>query len=147
MKAQTSWVLVADGAQARIFVNLGPNRGLTVLAGGTFSADSAPSGDLDADRPGRSFDSGGDGRHAMEPHTDPHRHAKDQFARELTDYLAQQADQFDRLVLVAAPVTLGDIRAHLSASVGGKVIGAVDKDLVHASPDELAPHLDGILLV
>ena len=48
----------------------------------------------------------------MEPPTDPQRYAKYEFARELAERLeeAVHAHRFERLVLVAAPKTLGDLR-------------------------------------
>lgn len=149
MKPIKTWILVADGAQARFFLNDGPGRGLTELTGEALRNDLKPSRDIDADRPGRAFDSGGQGRHAMEPPTDSKRHAKRVFAARIADKLrkARNAGAFDRIVLVAAPTTLGDLRAELSKDVLALLHGELAKDLTHLKPHELRGHLGDMLAV
>jgi protein required for attachment to host cells len=87
MRKTITWVVVADGARARLLVNEGPGKGLDELPDGEMAAEHAPSRDIQADRPGRTFDSAGEGRHAKEPPTDPHRDAKRRFAREVAGRL------------------------------------------------------------
>jgi protein required for attachment to host cells len=77
--------------------------------------------DLSADRPGRSFDSHGQGRHAMEPETDAKRHEAEVFAKQVADRIerARIEDEFDELVLIAAPEFLGLLRKSLSTTTDG----------------------------
>ena len=125
----TTWVLIADGAKARVlaqqknFAQLKP-----AFEQEEFTGTRAQSREIASDRPGRSFDSGGQGRHAMEPPTDPQRYAKYEFARELAERLeeAVHAHRFDKLVLVAAPKTLGDLRELLPDPVKTKVVADID---------------------
>lgn len=149
MKPITTWILVADGARARIFVNEGPGRGITELA--EYSSDKAKlrTRDINADRPGRTFDAAGHGRHAMEPPTDPQRHAKRAFAAMLADELKASLGKhvFDRLVVVAAPVTLGDLRKEFDKEVLDRVHGEIDKDLTKARRDEIAKQLEAVLAI
>ncbi len=149
MKPVTTWILLADGTRARIVCNTGPGKGLQEVRGMEFEGSNSRSGDLMADRPGRTFDSAGAHRHAMEPHSDPQREAKRSFAAELVarlqDELQDQA--FDRLVLVAAPATLGDIRKALPKPLLAVVHGEVAKDLVHIPNQELGDHLADVLAV
>lgn len=147
MKPIKTWIIVADGSGMRVFVNDGPGHGLSEVAGKARKTDPKPSGDIDADKPGRSFDSKGRGRHAMEPPTDSSRHAKRVFASEIADALEkeQRAKAFDRLVLVAAPSMLGDLRAALPESVQKAIYHELAKDLTHLNERDLAGHLDDIL--
>ncbi|MGH6943019.1 MAG: host attachment protein, partial [Geminicoccaceae bacterium] len=103
--------------------------------------------EIASDRPGRSFDSAGQGRHAMEPPTDPQRYAKYAFARELAHRLeeAVHAHRFDRLVVVAAPRTLGDLRDLLPDAVKAKIVAEIDKDLTQVPVHDLSRHLDDVL--
>ena len=108
MKPIRTWVLIADAARARVFERRGKGTGLTVVSDMAFDAELAPSHMLGTDRPGRSFESIGSIRHAMESSSDPHREQKRQFARRIAHAVEerQAASSFDRLVLVAPAVTM-----------------------------------------
>lgn len=149
MKPVTTWILLADGTRARIVCNTGPGKGLQEVKGMEFEGDNLRSGDIMADRPGRTFDSAGSNRHAMEPHSDPQREAKRSFAAEIVAELQEQlqARSFDRLVLVAAPATLGDIRKILPKSLLAVVHGEIPKNLVQVPNNELDSHLSDVLAV
>lgn len=136
-----TWVLVADGAVARVFANDGPGKGLTALAGKEWTADLPHGGkDVWSDRPGRSFESADSSRHSMEPTSDPKRMAKERFIAEVVDTIAKSAQQgaFDRLVVVAEPRTLGVMRDHMPDNVRHKVHAELAKDLTKFTADELA---------
>ena len=149
MKPTRTWVLIADGARARILENYGPGHGLRAVDGLTFSTDHAATHDLVTDRQGRSFSSHGPGRSAIEPHSDPHRDLKAKFAHHLAVILAQGLEQraYDRLVIVATPVTLGDLRAALSDPVRAKVVGEVAQDLTKLPNNEVGTRLRDVLMV
>lgn len=149
MKPVKTWILLADGTRARIVCNTGPGKGLQEVAGMEFEGDNFRSGDVLADRPGRTFDSAGSNRHAMEPHSDPQREAKRSFAADMVAELQRQlqAQSFDRLVLVAAPATLGDIRKILPKPLLAVVYGEISKNLVQVPNDELGGHLSKVLAV
>ena len=140
---------MADGAHARVYVNTGPNQGIAEVEKYARDLDLKPSRDIDADRPGRTFDSGGEGRHAMEPPTDAKRHAKQEFHREVAADIeaALKAGEFDRLVIVAAPATLGDLRQEFSKAVSEKIHGELAKNLIQADQGELQEQLGAVLAV
>lgn len=147
MKAVTTWILVANGAQARIFCHDGSARPLRIITE-ISDADAVSRTDkTDTDRPGRSFDSAGAGRHAMEPSSDAQALAKSAFAKQLCDHLASDFSKgkFERLVIVAAPAMLGNIRAALPKNV--TAYGELAKDLTHIPPADIASHLSDILAV
>lgn len=149
MKATRSWIVVADGARARILENTGPGKGLTALPDQEMHQSHVPTRDINADRPGRSHDRMGPQRHAMEPPSDAHREDKRRFAEELAQRLnsAAQSNSYDRLVLVAPAKTLGDLRQALSKEAAAKVEGELSKDLTPIPDHELAGHLGGVIAV
>lgn len=149
MKPTTTWILVADGARARVFVNLGPSKGIEALEGATIEADHRADREIMSDKPGRSFESVGDTRHAYEPRHDPHRELKRSFAEALAAMLDEKLAEkaYDRVVLVAPPATLGDLRAALSGAVRGAVYAELDKDLTNTPVAELPKHLGAVMAV
>ena len=109
MKKTVTYVLVADGARARIYVNEGPGKGLQAVSGATHKADlHHHSRDVKSDKPGRAIDAGTGQRSAMEPSQDWHRFEKHKFAREMAKVIDAAAANkaFDRLILVAPPTTI-----------------------------------------
>jgi protein required for attachment to host cells len=149
MKKTVTWVLVADGARARILRNEGPGRGIEREIVREFAQDIPPGREIMADRPGRTFDSAGQGRHAMERPTDPREIEETRFLREIIAYVekANHEHSFDRLVLVAPPAALGTLRAHLPKPLAEKVTGELNKDLTQVPVHDLAKHLGGVMAV
>jgi protein required for attachment to host cells len=149
MKPVKTWIVIADGARARILAHEGPGKGLHPVDGALFEADHAPTGDINADRPGRAYDSEGEGRHGLESAGDPHRNAKESFAGVVADYLAQEArnSAYDRLILIAAPITLGDLRKGLPSSLDSLVMGEVAKDLTQVPNQDIGGYLDELLVI
>ncbi|MGI9414753.1 MAG: host attachment protein [Hyphomicrobiales bacterium] len=149
MKPVKTWILVADGARARVVLNAGPGKGVEEIEGLDFRSEHPQSGDIMADREGRAFDSQGSGRHAMERPSDPHRNAKKAFAERLAAMLDKHAarDRFNRLVIVAPPQALGDLRAALSRGVRDRVSAELAKDLTHLRNEDLPLHLAEVLAI
>jgi protein required for attachment to host cells len=79
----------------------------------------------------------------MESPSDPHREQKRQFARRVADAVKarQAANSFDRLVVVAPAVTMGDLRAALTDKVKAVVAAEVVADLTNTPVSELPAHL------
>lgn len=149
MKKIITWILLADGARARLLVNEGPGKGLAPAIDQDFAGNRQKTRDIGSDKPGRTFDGAGVGRHAMEPPTDAHRHNELEFARYMASVLddASKRGSFDRLVLVAPPRALGDLRATLPNGVRDKVIAELNKDLTAATVTDIGDHLRAILAV
>lgn len=72
--------------------------------------------DFSTDRPGRSFDIVGDGRHAMSQKVSGQENQTIQFARDIAEYLnrAIAESKVTSLVILAAPAVLGYLRSQLS---------------------------------
>jgi protein required for attachment to host cells len=148
MKPVKTWILIADAARARVVENLGPGKGIHALAGMEFHGPKDAARDIMSDDRGRTFNSSDGGRHAKEPATDPTREQARRFVGELVQTLEQhhRAGAFDRLVVVAAPATLGDLRGAFSKGITKLIAAEVSKDLTHARNDELPRLLDDVLV-
>ena len=146
MKTPKTWILIADGARARLVEKQGPGGTLVPVGSAAFAASHAPSRDFGTDKPGRTHDRSGTRQTAMEPRQDWHTFEKEKFATDMAHLLDREAerDAFDRLVLVAPPKTLGVLRDQLGADARGRVVAELGKDLTHLTDHELVPHLDGV---
>lgn len=133
-----TWVLIADGEKALFLRNtvdaISPALDVVRKNEQENPSDYAQS----ANRPGRMQDGGVQQRSAMDD-TDWHQLAKERFAHELADILYKYAHKgaFDRIVLVAQPKILGDLRQKLHKTVREKVVAEVDKDLSNHPLDKV----------
>jgi protein required for attachment to host cells len=139
----STWILVADGARARVFASRGTGKGVTELPDRAFIGSRQHSRDLGSDRPGRAFDSTGFARHAMEPPTDPHRRAEGEFLRAVVEWLIGQdnAGKFDHLIVIAPPRALGQLRQFLTKALIQKLVQEIALDLTQADAAEIETHL------
>ena len=146
MKQLRTWILIADGARARVLQPKGSDHEMIEVEGLEFSGDHAATHEIVSDRQGRSFSSQGPGRSAMEAHSDPHRELKATFAHHLAEILARElsAGHFHRLILVAAPATLGDLRGALSDAVQKTIVGELASDLTKTPNNQIAGHLKNL---
>tara|TARA_R110000823_G_scaffold47903_19_gene122020 strand:- start:12934 stop:13380 length:447 start_codon:yes stop_codon:yes gene_type:complete len=142
-----TWILVADGSKARIYEYMGPNEALRLLDNGEFSHSNKPSREIAQEKRGRVFHSADGSRSAMERPSDPHEFEKKRFAAQLADHLNQEEKKrrFDRLIVVAPPKSLGELRQQLSSAVLERVAGEIDKELTNLDPADLPKHLQPVL--
>ncbi|MDJ0654448.1 MAG: host attachment protein [Xanthomonadales bacterium] len=139
--AKHNCIIVADSSRARFFHE--ENKKLQEVAGLSHTESRTRSNSLTSDRPGRSFDSAGAGRHAMGEGGDPQSHEARVFAREVSEHLrqSQPLDHCEKIALIAPPQFLGLLRKSLDRSYLNKVACEVDKNLVTQSPDEIREYL------
>lgn len=99
--------------------------------------------DLVSDRPGRSYESVGGARHAIERENDPRYQEAVRFARRISCRLddALNRGEFEELVVAAGPPFLGLMRAEMSQQVKKRVVHEIRKDLVHGPVEALRRHL------
>jgi protein required for attachment to host cells len=144
-----TWFLVADAAQARIFAQDNPKERLVGVDEAVFHNPdtSHHSRELGSDRPARSFESVGKARHAIEPKHDPRRAAAANFAREIARFVEQKAIEksYDRLVVVAPPHMLSDLRKALGEKAKALLVAEVDKDLTKIPVHDLPGHLESAI--
>lgn len=149
MKTTRTWILIADGNHARILESVGRGHGLHEVVGSAIRLHNPPSRRLGRDKPGRVYESVGDVRHAIEPKYDRHRAMETRFAEQLAEQLHRfvETNAFDKLVIVAPPAMLGDLRKSLTADVAAKLVAEIDKDLAKVATNEIASHLAGVLIL
>ena len=126
-----SFVVVADGAKMLFFRNEGDAEFLKLEIDRKREQPDLPNRELKRDGAGRTFDaSGGAGRSAY-AETDFHQLEEDRFAHETADLLKKRAlrNDFDQLIIVAPPRTLGELRKHYHKEVEKRLAGEVAKDL------------------
>jgi protein required for attachment to host cells len=147
----TTWILVAHDAGARIFENHGPGKGISLIDEIEHPEGRARAGELDSDRPGRSFrkNSGDPRRAAMSRSEGPRERVVATFARDLAGKLRQGrvSHAYERLVLVAPPRFLGSLRAALDDPTSACVVGSLDKDLAASDEDALVAQLGEVIAV
>lgn len=143
MKPVRTWILIADASRSRVLTSTGRNSELTRIGALDLTADHASTSDIVSDKAGRTFDSAGPGRHAYEAPTDPHRALKSAFAQRLCELLDRhvQAKDLDRLVIVAPPVMLGELRHGLTKQTQAILAADLDKDLTKVPDQEVRSHL------
>ena len=131
-----TWVVVADSSSARILMAEKPGMGLSEIDALEHPEGRLHEQELTTDLPGKAFDSGGEGRHAMGSPVDPKKHEMIKFSKKVTDYLetGRSTGGFAKLYLIAPPAFLGLLREHLSSPLARIVQGSIDKNLV--SQDE-----------
>jgi protein required for attachment to host cells len=144
-------IVVADQAEARFYDTAGFSHPLKFAGMLTNPIAHLRDQDLTSDRPGRIFNSssatgrrrGATTRHGAGGERTPRRHATQLFAHRIADELdrARRARRFGRLILIAAPTILGELRAALTAGVLRCVAATVNKDVVHRRPDDLRRYL------
>lgn len=137
------WVLVANSGNATLFTADSPTASLTELMNFDNPSARVKQMELSSDRPGRSFDSHGEGRHAMAVEVEPKEQEQIRFAKLIVDRLEQGRveNAFERLVVVAAPTFLGLLRAHFNAPLSSLLSLEIDKDYTALRPEELRTRL------
>jgi protein required for attachment to host cells len=116
-----TWILVGDGSHARLFQAQEPSLPWQMLRR------------LDREHSREKTD-------RAESHED---RGENDFARQFSQELetARQSGALQRLVLVAPPKFLGQLRAELQAPLEACVVNSVDKDYTHMAADEVAKHV------
>ncbi len=139
---------MADAAHVRFF-RLDNGNKLISAADGELVDGIQPKREIANDRPGRTFDRSGCGRHAMEPHSNPKRVARSGLAHEIALVLDAEREKgaYDRLIVVAPPQFLGDLRAAMPKAVKELIAAEVNKDLSKLSPHQLSAQLSDVLKV
>jgi protein required for attachment to host cells len=136
------WIVVADKSKARIFTVEDPRGSL--LDEGVLEHPEARQREqtLTSDRPGRSFDSKGEGRHAMGNSIEPDKQETIRFAKQIAEHVesAHNKGRCDRLLLVAGPPLLGLLRENLKTASGLK-IAEIEKNLGQYDAMEIRKHL------
>ena len=125
-----SYVLVADGKKMLFFRNQGDEVFPQLEVDRKQEQLNPPTREQKTDESGRAFSSAGTARHAYSE-TDFHQLEEDRFAVEAAEMLKERAlrNEFEKLIVVAPPRTLGELRKHYHKEVEKRLAGEVAKDL------------------
>ncbi len=143
MTSKRLWLVVADGSRARILERPSAYAPLDEIEQLDHAAAREHGHELVSDQQGRTFDSGGQGRHAMAAPTDPKEHEKTEFLDNLAGRLnaAVAKNTIDELVLFAPATALGRLREKLSKQAMQCLAGDLNKDLATHTVPELEARL------
>ncbi len=125
-KVPRIWIIIADKKVAKIFSKAGDS---LEMIGEAFPSDD------------------GEEQIEYEPSMSPVRRKAFRFAHEIAAFLdkAVQKDAFDRLIFVAPPQTLQDLRNCLGRPVFSRLMAEVNKDLAKLKKNELQEGLENII--
>lgn len=149
MIAVKTWILIANGTHARVLLHGGIGHKLVEVPGMKISRPHLSAKEIMADKPGRTFDSKGSGRHAKEYHSSPEREQSKKMANELAVRLETKLrrGEYDRLILVAAPELLGHLRDAFPKSLTKVLHAELTKDLTQIADDKIAKHLSDVIAI
>ncbi len=139
----TTWILVANQAEAQIYSSKQLSGELTLEKTLTNEEGAAHTRDLISDAPGRAYNRTGPGRHGMEPDTGVKEEGRRKFVKEITELLESTylKGGFSQLVILAAPAVLGVIRKTLSDGLARIVVKEIPKDVIGQSMDKIQGQL------
>ncbi|WP_184054656.1 host attachment family protein [Sphingomonas aerophila] len=159
-----AFVLVADGRKMLFFRNQGdaeyPNLQVehaeehpnpadrdqkTDAAGGSFGSQMGSNAPAAARGGGMAGPNGGGEGGAFAPsrgsmdEVDFHQQEEDRFAAQTADLLKKRAlaNEFEKLIVVAPPKTLGELRKHYHKEVESRLAGELAKDLTNRPVDQI----------
>ena len=135
-------VIVADQSKARFFTADSPAGELQEIQRLEHDVARDKAGALASDRPGRSFDSSGDGRHAMSTSVEPQEQESIRFAKEIAEHVntSCRTGSYNHLVVVAGAHFLGLLRESISTPAQLRIT-EINKNLGQYDAREIRTHL------
>jgi len=136
--AHNGFVVVADGRKMLFFRNEGDATNPNLIVERKDVQDNLADRDQGTDAPGRAFASNGSGRNAYSE-TDFHQLEEDRFAADVAELLKKRAltGDYEELIVVAPPKTLGELRKHYHKEVERRLTGELAKDLTGHPVEEI----------
>jgi|SRR5581483_3592986 len=139
---QGDWVVVCDGRKALILQNAGDEMFPNLQTREVYEQKNPDTHEQGTDAPGRSINSVGQARSAMEQ-TDWHEEQEKAFLNDLTGRLdaAIGAGEVKSIYVVAPPRALGILRQAYSPQLKQAITKEIDKDFVKLPVYEIEKHL------
>lgn len=143
----TTWILVADQARARLFESQIADGALAELADYAHPEALEKPSEVGYQAPPRVHESASSTRHAITPHTAPRDKVALEFAHGLSEVLdrGRVENHYDRLILVAPPRFLGQLKGVLDEQVRKLVVRTVGRNITRASIQDISAELDDVL--
>ncbi len=123
-------VAVVDGENLRLFRNTGTATDVQLKGIETPALEERVSGSA--------------GRISSDANPDNDTQAEDGHAMSVAEALNGWAlkNKFDKLVVIAAPKTMGELRKHWHKEVEGAIIGEITKTLTNAAPEDIIKSIE-----
>ncbi len=136
--ANGTLVAIVDGAKMLFLRNEGDADYPNLSVERKREQDNPSTGEQKANRSGHVGQSGASGGDSYSD-TDFHQLEEDRFAAQTADLLKARAlrNDFDHLIVVAAPKTLGELRKHYHGEVERRLTGEIAKDLTGHEIDQI----------
>lgn len=143
---ENTWVLVANGSEARVFNLTKRSEGLKLVSEHLHPASRMKGDQLASDRPGTYMgdsNSMGSGS-GYEEATSPKDYEIDRFAHELADILnsGRTANSYARLAVVAPSAFRGLLNKHMHDQVKKLIAYQIDKDYTKVNERDLLAQLE-----
>jgi protein required for attachment to host cells len=131
-------VMVADGRKMLFLRNEGDSEYPNLVVETAEEHVNPADRDQKTDAPGTAFSGTGPSRSSM-GEVDFHAQEEERFAAEAAALLKTRAlaHEFESLIIVAPPKTLGEMRKHLHREVSDRLVGEIAKDLVNRPIPEI----------
>ncbi len=128
--ANNALVLVTDGRKTLFFRNQGDQNQIDLRTEAFDEREDLPNSELKTDAAGSNAQSGGFGRPAYEE-TDFHQQEEDRWAGAAAEAVNKRVlkNNFDQLVIIAPPKTLGLIRKKLHKEAERRLICEIPKEM------------------
>ena len=138
-----TWVVVADSEKALFLCNGRDMKNVQLGIIHQMHHSNPATREQGSDRPGRFSSGPGLGRSAVED-TDWHEISKKRFAKEIADALYGYAHrgEFERLVIVAPPLMLGEMRQEFHKEVSDRIVSEIPKTLTNHSTNDIQSILE-----
>lgn len=143
MAGTNTWILVADGARARLFEAASPDDALNELACFANPGGRSHGRNFTTSRPPTVNESVGATRHSIEPHTTLREKTTDRFARTIKDELERGRNdhRYERLVIIAPPRFLGALHGTFPKPLRECVVAEVKRNLTALRTSDIRAHL------
>ncbi|HYW03930.1 MAG TPA: host attachment protein [Gammaproteobacteria bacterium] len=142
---ETVWVVAANATRARIFSGEAGRLSavLEEIEDLVHPESRMHDRDLTSDLPGRTYESYGAARHAIEEPTTPRQHEVERFVGRIGDVInrGRRDGRFDKLYLVAAPELLGRLRKALDPETAKRIADEIRKNVSSESADGIRAYL------
>jgi protein required for attachment to host cells len=143
-----TWILVANASLAKLYANLGPNKGLTLVKEMIHPESRQKNSELVTDRAG-SMASAGNGLGSKQSQTEPKTHQAKVFAQELAQelYRGRAKNAFGRAIVFAPPAFMGMLNSVLDSPTAQLITDRFEKDYTKTSEPKLKEHLGSCLFL
>jgi len=138
-------VFVGDGQKALFLRNAGDATLPNFTTERVFTDHNPPTHEQGTDRPGRAFKRAGTNLRSGVQATDWHELEKERFAARVAAAMEElvRAEKVKKIVIVAPPRTLAELRHAFHADVKSRIVAEIDKDLTKHPVYEIEKHLVG----